>query len=63
MKVLDWIRSQNRNKDTKGVNCITNAGASMVDLEGRLVTVTRVDGEPRVEPAPGWYRFVPLQGS
>ena len=38
MKVLDYVRSQNRNKDTKGVKCITNAGASMVDLEGRLVT-------------------------
>lgn len=36
-------------------------GVMVLPLEGRLVRVTVVEGEPLVEPAPGWYRFVPLR--
>lgn len=45
------------------VDQLADDGLMVLPMEGRLVTVTRVGDEPRVEPAPGWYRFVPLQGS
>jgi protein-L-isoaspartate(D-aspartate) O-methyltransferase len=37
------------------------AGLMVLPLRGRLVRVRVVDGQPQVDPAPGSYRFVPLQ--
>ena len=45
------------------VGQLAPAGVMVLPLDGRLVRVTVDDGVPRVDPAPGWYRFVPLQGS
>jgi protein-L-isoaspartate(D-aspartate) O-methyltransferase len=42
---------------------LTPSGVMVLPLDGRLVRVTVEDDVPRVDPAPGWYRFVPLQGS
>ncbi|MFK5634424.1 MULTISPECIES: protein-L-isoaspartate O-methyltransferase family protein [unclassified Ornithinimicrobium] len=38
-------------------------GLMVLPLDGRVVRVTVEDNVPRVDPAPGWYRFVPLLGS
>ena len=38
-------------------------GLMVLPLRGRMVRVTLADGLPQVDPAPGAYRFVPLQTS
>ncbi|MGC5585305.1 protein-L-isoaspartate O-methyltransferase family protein [Ornithinimicrobium sp. W1665] len=43
------------------VDQLVDDGRMVLPLEGRLVTVTRAAGEAKIEPAPGWYRFVPLR--
>ncbi|AXH97072.1 protein-L-isoaspartate O-methyltransferase family protein [Ornithinimicrobium avium] len=36
-------------------------GLMVLPLEGQVVSVRVEDDRPRLEPAPGWYRFVPLR--
>ncbi|RIK15537.1 MAG: protein-L-isoaspartate carboxylmethyltransferase [Acidobacteria bacterium] len=43
------------------VDQLAGDGLMVLPLDGQLVTVRVEDGRPVVEPAPGWYRFVPLR--
>ncbi len=43
------------------VDQLAGDGLMVLPLDGQLATVRVEDGRPVVEPAPGWYRFVPLR--
>lgn len=43
------------------VDQLAEDGLMVLPLDGQLVTVRVQGGGPVVEPAPGWYRFVPLR--
>lgn len=43
------------------VGQLAEGGVMVLPLDGRLVRVVVGEGRPRVEPAPGSYRFVPLR--
>ena len=57
----DWTALSEGELPEALVAQLAPGGLMVLPLQGRVVRVTVRDGQPQVDPAPGAYRFVPLQ--